>query len=122
MSDDVQDEPNGVKQDLVRPTDNDTAVVAPPRTPNAPRSSGKGSSGRKTSQTPRPPYRKSNTPKSTPGGRRCDSKESTTVEPRSEQKARAVSSVTGESEEDMASLALAMQLQMEEHGLRRRSK
>jgi F-box/leucine-rich repeat protein 10/11 len=66
---------------------------------------------------------KTTTPKTTPGGKgRRDSKDSIRLEPKSEQKLRAVSSSTGEKNEDMASLALALQLQMEEHGLRRRSK
>lgn len=93
-----------------------------PLTPNAQRSGWPGPSGRKASQaqTPHRPNRKSNTPK-TPSTRRRDSKDSIKLEPRSEPKARATSSAIVDSEEDMASLALAMQLQMEEHGLRRRS-
>jgi F-box/leucine-rich repeat protein 10/11 len=76
-----------------------------------------GSSGRKPSNTPRP----NKTPKkSTPGsgGRRRDSKESI------KQEFGAAGQVLAEGgrPEDVASLALAIQLQMEEHGLRRRSK
>jgi F-box/leucine-rich repeat protein 10/11 len=65
---------------------------------------------------------KTTTPKA-PGGRgRRDSKETVKQEPKSEQKPRAAPSGTGKKSEDMASIALALQLQMEEHGLRRRSK
>ncbi|KAJ4303321.1 JmjC domain-containing histone demethylation protein 1 [Kalmusia sp. IMI 367209] len=95
-------------------------VLFPPQTPNGQRSTFAGSSGRKTSQTPYFSNRKSNTPK-TPSSRRRDSKESIKLEPRSEPKVRAASSAFTNNEEDTASLALALQLQMEEHGLRRRS-
>ncbi|KAF2273973.1 uncharacterized protein EI97DRAFT_444528 [Westerdykella ornata] len=62
------------------------------------------------------------TPKITPRGRnRRDSKDSPRGEPKSDPKARASPPKTGSSE-DMASIALALKLQMEEHGLRRRSK
>jgi F-box/leucine-rich repeat protein 10/11 len=76
-----------------------------------------GSSGQKPSSTPRP----NKTPnKSTPGssGRRRDSKESI------KQEFGLAGQVLAEGgrPEDVASLALAIQLQMEEHGLRRRSK
>jgi F-box/leucine-rich repeat protein 10/11 len=76
-----------------------------------------GSSGRKPSNTPRP----TKTPKkSTPGsgGRRRDSKESINQEPG----AMGHMMPDNGKPEDVASLALAIQLQMEEHGLRRRSK
>lgn len=103
---------------------NITVSLPPPITPTAtalPRSRG-STSGRKASQTPRPSHaqtpsrpsnRKSHTPKSTPGGsgRRRDSKESIKIEQK-----------PGETPEEIASLQLALQLQMEEHGLRRRSK
>lgn len=126
--DGIQDHLNGVKQTHSPPEDNYTvsntiSVAPPPRTPNAARSIRMPSSSHKPNQTPRSANRKSYTPKSTPGGRRRDSKESIKLEqPRFEHMARATSSAAVESEEDMASLALAMKLQMEEHGLRRRSK
>lgn len=113
-------EPNGISPYRSSPQEYDTIAVALPVTPSA-RRPAKATSARKASQTPRPSNRTSTTPKSAPGGRRRGSKESIKVEPRSEPKMRAMSS-TAESEEDMASLALALQLQMEEHGLRRRSK
>ncbi|PSN64583.1 hypothetical protein BS50DRAFT_576024 [Corynespora cassiicola Philippines] len=119
----IQNEPSSIMMDpssplslpaqSVSPTGIHVPGPAPPITPIAPRSS----TGPKTSQTPRPLNRKSNTPK-TPGGK----KDTIKTEPRTESKARALSSTTGEKEEDMASLALALKLQMEEHGLRRRSK
>jgi F-box and leucine-rich repeat protein 10/11 len=69
---------------------------------------------------------KSTTPKTTPGGKnRRDSKDGIKMEPKSDQKPRPVPTVGGKKKkknEDMASIALALQLQMEEHGLRRRSK
>lgn len=99
---------------------NRAGIPFPPQTPNAQRTGWPSPSGRKPSRIPHLPHRLGNTPK-TPLGRRRDSKESIKLEPRSEPKARATSSAVIDSEEDMASLALALQLQMEEHGLRRRS-
>jgi F-box/leucine-rich repeat protein 10/11 len=100
----------------------DALMLSSPMTPDQLYSARVGSSGggRKASRTPLP--RKNHTPKSAPGGRRYSSGEPIKVEPRSEQKARANSSATGDGGEDTASVALALKLQMEEHGLRRRSK
>ncbi|KAF2477796.1 uncharacterized protein BDR25DRAFT_275202 [Lindgomyces ingoldianus] len=76
------------------------------------------SGGRKTSHTPRPLTAASTTPKSAAASRgRQDSKEGSI---KGERKSQAIS--PGAKDEDHASLALALQLQMEEHGLRRRSK
>lgn len=87
-------------------------------TPNLPRS-------RLTttpSKTPHALSRKSITPRSTPKEKcRQDSKDSVKFEALFAERPRAMSS-TESNNEDMASLALALQLQMEEHGLRRRSK
>lgn len=88
-----------------------------PAVPTLPNSTRAGSQGRKPSHTPRPSNKVTNTPKSTPGGRRRDSKESIKMEPGAQ-----MMSTENEKPEDVASLALAIQLQMEEHGLRRRSK
>lgn len=113
-------QPNGITEDPPSPHASRTSIQFSPLTPNVQRSGWPCPSGRKPSQTPYRSRRQSNTPK-TPSGRRRDSKESIKLEPRSEPKARATSSAVVDSEEDMASLALALQLQMEEHGLRRRS-
>lgn len=115
---------NGFTEDPQSPTSHrngNLSVQFSPLTPSAQRSGWPGSSTRRSgqTQTPHRSNRKSHTPK-TPSGRRRDSKESIKLEPKSEPK-RATSSVLVDSEEDMASLALALQLQMEEHGLRRRS-
>lgn len=122
LVDGIDSQTNGVRLSDMSPDVNHIIDLPPPVTPVAPRSSQLSSSGRKTSQTPRPSNRKSTTPKSTPGGRRRESREPIKAEPRSEQKARAMSSTVAETNEDIASLALALKLQMEEHGLRRRSK
>ncbi|KAF2195200.1 hypothetical protein K469DRAFT_544639 [Zopfia rhizophila CBS 207.26] len=119
--------PNGVKEappsspltDLARSTSPDnnhiTVSVPPDSTPTASRLSRMGSSGRKMGQTPGSSSRKSSTPKSAGVNKgRRDSKGSIKVEP----KARTLSST----EDEHASLRLAVQLQMEMHGLRRRSK
>lgn len=90
-----------------------TAMIAPPITPNRSRFVKVSSSGQRTSQSSR--TRKNHTPGSPLGGHRRDTGEL-------DQEIRAISSATGDGEEDMASLALALKLQMEEHGLRRRSK
>lgn len=112
-------QPNGIS---VSPEHTRVKVQPASATPNPPRSSRVSMTPRKTSQTPGRSNGKSMTPKTTPGGKnRCDSKGSIHVEPNSDKKPRAMSS-TSTKEEDMASLALALQLQMEEHGLRRRSK
>ncbi|KAK7180215.1 hypothetical protein DPSP01_012028 [Paraphaeosphaeria sporulosa] len=111
---------NGIAEDHPSLHANRTSIQFSPLTPNAQRSGWPCPSSRKPSQTPHRSHRQSNTPK-TPSGRRRDSKESIKLEPRSEPKVRATSSAVIDSEEDMASLALALQLQMEEHGLRRRS-
>ncbi|PVH94255.1 hypothetical protein DM02DRAFT_539866 [Periconia macrospinosa] len=94
-------------------------TLGAPITPNRSRFVKMGSSGQRVGQTSR--SKKNQTPAS-PGGRAHDSGESVKIESRSDQKTRAISSTTGDGKEDMASLALAMKLQMEEHGLRRRSK
>lgn len=79
---------------------------ATPTMPQAPRTA---STGPKASQTSRASNRKSSTPKSaTANPSRRDSKGTIKAEPNHG--------------DDKASLALALQLQMEEHGLRRRSK
>jgi F-box/leucine-rich repeat protein 10/11 len=76
----------------------------------------------KTSYTGRSSHKKSATPK-TPIENRQDSKGSVKLEPRSDPKPRTLLSMSSaDNPEDTASLALALQLQMEEHGLRRRSK
>ncbi|KAF2005852.1 hypothetical protein P154DRAFT_518104 [Amniculicola lignicola CBS 123094] len=95
------------------PRSSHVQVVAPETTSRTtPRSARLSSAGRRMSHTPRAPNAMSSTPKSTPGGKgRRDSKGSIKLEPGSAKKP-----------EDVASLALALQLQMEEHGLRRRSK
>ena len=115
---------NGGAERPLSPRANPTSLHQSPLTPNKQYLGwpGASSGARKfgKAQTPHRSNRKSNTPR-TPSGRRCDSKESLRMEPRSETKARASSSAIVDSEEDMASLALALQLQMEEHGLRRRS-
>lgn len=115
---------NGSAEGPPSPRDKANSLQLSPLTPNKQYLGWPGatSSARKPSQTQTPhrSNRKSNTPK-TPSGRRYDSKESLKLEPRSDTKARASSSAIVDSEEDMASLALALQLQMEEHGLRRRS-
>lgn len=111
---------NSVEEAHISPRTNRTEDLLLPVTPSAPRSARLGSSGRKPSQMTNLPIRKSNTPK-TPSSRRRDSRGSQKMEARIEPKARASSSAVTDNEEDMASLALAMQLQMEEHGLRRRS-
>ncbi|KAF2268588.1 hypothetical protein CC78DRAFT_540850 [Lojkania enalia] len=101
--------------------DGSRLVIAQPTavTPNASRSSRITPGGRRSSQTPRSSNRKSTTPKSTPGGKgRQDSKETIKTEPRADADGVNIA----ETDEDRASLALALQLQMEEHGLRRRSK
>jgi F-box/leucine-rich repeat protein 10/11 len=113
-------QPNGFVEDPPSPNANRNDIQFSPLPLNAQRSGWPCSSGHVTSQTPRRSHRKSSTPR-TPSGRRRDSKETIKLEPRSEPKARATSSAVIDSEEDMASLALALQLQMEEHGLRRRS-
>ena len=98
----------------VRNRDPVVPTITTPRT--APRASRVGSSGQKPSQTPLPSNRKSTTPRSGGTGKsRRDSKSFAKVDPKS----RVVS--TGPLD-DQASLKLALQLQQEEHGLRRRSK
>lgn len=115
---------NGTLEDIPSPQDDRNGIRFSPLTPNAQHSGWLGSTfgSRKPNhtQTPHRSNRQSNAPK-TPSSRRCDSKDSTKAEPKSEPKIRATSSAIVDSEEDMASLALALQLQMEEHGLRRRS-
>lgn len=113
-------QPNGSTEAPSSPHASRSGTRYSPLTPNAQRSGWLCSSAHKPSQTPHRSYRKSNTPK-TPSGRGRDNGSCTKLEPRSETKARATSSALLDSEEDMASLALALQLQMEEHGLRRRS-
>ncbi|CAI6334997.1 unnamed protein product [Periconia digitata] len=98
----------------------ESAMVAPPITPNRSRFARMSSSGQKSNHNPR--SRKNQTSGSPSRSRIRESGDIVKIEPRSDQKARAVSSTTMDGEEDMASLALAMKLQMEEHGLRRRSK
>ncbi|ORY13267.1 hypothetical protein BCR34DRAFT_481252 [Clohesyomyces aquaticus] len=93
-------------------------ITIPPTavtTPNRARSARNSSSGRKPSQTPRSIIGKSATPKSA-GKARQDSKDGSI---KVEQKSLASSPT--DKPEDLASLALALKLQMEEHGLRRRS-
>lgn len=109
--------PNGAGEPHTSPHANSDGSLVPPQTPNGPRSRYTSSSKRKASQTPHSSHRKSKTP----SHRRQDSKDSIKLEPQSEPKVRATSSTFGNNQEDTASLALALQLQMEEHGLRRRS-
>ncbi|KAF2640012.1 hypothetical protein P280DRAFT_518443 [Massarina eburnea CBS 473.64] len=109
--------PGPIVNNFSEPTNGFKPAAAPPITPNQPPTARPSSRGPKGT----PHSRKHYTPKSTPGRRRQASGETFKVEPRSDQKARAISSATGEGE-DTASLALALKLQMEEHGLRRRSK
>ncbi|KAF2687754.1 hypothetical protein K458DRAFT_332081 [Lentithecium fluviatile CBS 122367] len=116
---DMQAQYNGFNQNDTSPQ-NGATMVAPPITPSAPRSARMSSSGRKSSRTPRPANPLNSTPKSTSRGRRRDS--SIKMEPRSEQKARAMSFTTTDSPEDKASMELALKLAIEDHGLRRRSK
>lgn len=92
---------------------NNTADI----TPNRPWASRVSGTPRRKSQTPHALSRWGSTPKSSRGRRNSTIK----LEPKSDSKPRAASSIENH-EEDQASLALAMQLQMEEHGLRRRSK
>jgi F-box/leucine-rich repeat protein 10/11 len=119
MTDDLAAQSIGVKEDNP-PRENDVVMVAPPITPSAPRSARMSFSGPNPSRTPRPANPNSSTPKSTSGGLRREN--SIKIEPRSEQKARAMSSATADSPEELASVALALKLAMEDHGLRRRSK
>ena len=84
--------------------------------PSQPSSSRVGSHVGKASQTPRP-TNKTTTTKYTPSGKRQDSKETIKLEYGARN-----TSIDVEKPEDVASLALAIQLQMEEHGLRRRSR
>ncbi|KAF2876358.1 hypothetical protein BDV95DRAFT_560548 [Massariosphaeria phaeospora] len=100
----------------------DGSALAVPTTPVQTHSPRPGFSASKITNTPRSSNRTSNTPRSAFGVRRQDSKDSIKMEPSLEQKMRDLSSSAGGTEQDMASLALALQLQMEEHGLRRRSK
>jgi F-box/leucine-rich repeat protein 10/11 len=118
--DDISHQTNGISQGQILTQANDVIAVAPPMTPTAPRSAGLSSSGQKPSRTPRPAHSNNRTPKSTPGGIGQDG--SFKVEPRSEQKLRATSSATADAPEELASVALALKLAMEDHGLRRRSK
>ncbi|KAF1949320.1 hypothetical protein CC80DRAFT_429600 [Byssothecium circinans] len=118
--DSIQTLTNGYSSRQLRDSGNYPTAAFIPVTPDQPRSSRLSSSGRKVSQTPH--SRKNNTPKTTPGGRRHGRGETVKLEPQFEGKSRAMSSATADGEEDMASLALALKLQMEEHGLRRRSK
>lgn len=120
------------------PEQNGFPTASPPRTSSAKRAAtarrssmspnwsrpAKGTSRSGITKTATPKATpKTATPKTTPGGKgRRDSKEHVRAEQKSEQKPRASSSSTGEKNEDMASIALALKLQMEEHGLRRRSK
>jgi F-box/leucine-rich repeat protein 10/11 len=99
---------------------NGSMTAAPPITPNAPQLLRTSSSGRKSSRTPYSAGPRNRTPKSTPGGHRRDS--SLRIEADLEQRARAMSSTAADSPEDLASVALALKLAMEDHGLRRRSK
>lgn len=73
----------------------------------------------KKSQTPRKSSRTTSTPKSSTGRR--DSKGNIRLEPKSEPRQRAMP-LSETHDADEASLALALQLQKEEHGLRRRSR
>jgi F-box/leucine-rich repeat protein 10/11 len=102
-------EANGVFISQIQPSPSPNDIQARPAsmTPHWSRSS-KG---------PRTGNAKSTTPKTTPNGK-------IKTEPKSDQRPRPVPPppTTGKKNEDMASLALALKLQMEEHGLRRRSK
>lgn len=94
----------------------------PPITPlaNSTRSArGLNSSGHKASHTPSHVPRNSKTPKSTPGGRRRDSKDGIKLE-----HGLAAMGVTGmiDPNLDQASIDLIKQLQQEDLGLRRRSR
>ncbi|KAF1979480.1 hypothetical protein BU23DRAFT_522751 [Bimuria novae-zelandiae CBS 107.79] len=111
---------NGIAEATLSPHATRNGIQLSPPTPHAPRSGWSGPGGRKASQTPHQPTGMSTSPK-TPANRRRNSKESLRLEAKSEPKTRATSSAMMDSKEDMASLALALQLQMEEHGLRRRS-
>jgi F-box/leucine-rich repeat protein 10/11 len=123
---------NGVKPNSSHETSSVSPGQGPPiaqpsaTTPTMarPPSSRVSATPRKPSQTPHHFNRNSTTPRKTPGskGRRESINLGTIkVEPGSGSKPRAMSSTEG-TEEDVASLQLALQLQMEEHGLRRRSK
>ena len=117
---------NGVHRSAASPRSAAAESVSPGQmiglSPSIPRAPKMSATPRKVSHTPqaRPPTGKSQTPKSAKsvasGPGRRDSKGAI----RLDQQARPLSS--SENTEDMASLALALQLQMEEHGLRRRSK
>jgi len=99
------------------PVHNHGSIVAPVTTPRTiPRASRLGSSGHKPVQTPVTLNRKSTTPRSGGTGKnRRDSKSFAKVDAK-------VRAVPTSPLDDQASLKLALQLQQEEHGLRRRSK
>jgi F-box/leucine-rich repeat protein 10/11 len=120
MLHDMQIHGNEATLDDASPWNDGSIPVVPPITPRAPRLARMDSSGRKPSRGPHSADPKHRTPKSTPGGLRRDS--SLRTESQLEQKARAMSSATADSPEDLASVALALKLAMEDHGLRRRSK
>ncbi|KAF2703112.1 hypothetical protein K504DRAFT_183784 [Pleomassaria siparia CBS 279.74] len=121
----AQHHPNGIGQGPSSPLSPLARSVSPvesrgtirPPVPTITNPSKRSSHVAKASQTPRSASKATHTPKTTPGGRRRDSKETIKLEPG----ARNISP-EDKKPEDVASLALAIQLQMEEHGLRRRSK